>query len=136
MRTPKINVRTPKLVFLRAKEHKRGLLRRLGCASVAVSAVRRVEGGREYFTSSSPDLRRPSEKLNTILKELEINPVYTFENLGSEDIKKEILNKTKGLSGIYMIVNKITKDYYIGSASNNRLYARFCNHVIYFRGAQ
>ena len=136
MRTPKINVRTPKLVFLRAKEHKRGLLRRLGCASVAVSAVRRVEGGREYSTSSSPDLRTPSEKLNTILKELEINPVYTFENLGSEDIKKEILNKTKGLSGIYMIVNKITEDYYIGSASTNRFYARFSNHLINFHGSK
>jgi group I intron endonuclease len=35
-----------------------------------------------------------------------------------------------------MIVNKITKDYYIGSAATNRFYARFCNHVIYFRGSK
>jgi len=35
-----------------------------------------------------------------------------------------------------MIVNKITQDYYIGSASTNRLYARFSNHVIYFRGSK
>lgn len=35
-----------------------------------------------------------------------------------------------------MIVNKITNDYYIGSASTNRLYARFCNHVIYFKGSK
>ena len=33
-----------------------------------------------------------------------------------------------------MIVNKITIDYYIGSAATNRFYARFSNHVIYFRG--
>ena len=31
-----------------------------------------------------------------------------------------------------MIINKTTKDYYIGSASTGRFYARFCNHVIYF----
>jgi group I intron endonuclease len=35
-----------------------------------------------------------------------------------------------------MIVNKITKDYYIGSASTNRLYSRFSNHLIYFRGSK
>ena len=35
-----------------------------------------------------------------------------------------------------MIVNKITKDYYIGSAATNRFYARFSNHLIYFRGSK
>nr|YP_010836059.1 hypothetical protein QLP54_mgp07 [Phyllosticta yuccae]WGC90074.1 hypothetical protein [Phyllosticta yuccae] len=35
-----------------------------------------------------------------------------------------------------MIVNKTTKDYYIGSAATNRFYARFSNHVIYFRGSK
>ena len=77
-----------------------------------------------------------SERLNSIIKELELNPVYIFENLDSENIRKQILNETKDLSGIYMIVNKITKDYYIGSASTNRFYARFSNHVIYFRGSK
>ena len=35
-----------------------------------------------------------------------------------------------------MILNKITKDYYIGSASTNRFYSRFSNHLIYFRGSK
>lgn len=35
-----------------------------------------------------------------------------------------------------MIINKITKDYYIGSASTNRFYIRFCNHIIHFRGSK
>jgi group I intron endonuclease len=74
--------------------------------------------------------------LNKILRELGLNPVYIFENLETEKIKKQILNETKGLSGIYMILNKITRDYYIGSASTNRFYARFSNHVIYFRGSK
>ena len=72
------------------------------------------------------------------MKELGLlrNPVYIFENLETENIKKQILNETKGLSGIYMILNKITTDYYIGSASTNRFYARFSNHLIYFRGSK
>jgi hypothetical protein len=76
-----------------------------------------------------------SEKLNSIIKDLGLNPVYIFENLDSENIRKQILNETKGLSGIYMIVNKITEDYYIGSAATGRFYTRFSNHVIYYRGA-
>ena len=35
-----------------------------------------------------------------------------------------------------MIVSQITKDYYIGFAATNRFYARFCNHLIYFRGSK
>lgn len=77
-----------------------------------------------------------TERLNTIIEELRLNPVYVFENLDSENIRKQLLYETKGLSGIYMIVNKITKDYYIGSAATNRFYARFSNHLIYFRGSK
>ena len=77
-----------------------------------------------------------SERLNSIIKELGLNPVYILENLDTENIRKKILNETKGLSGIYMIVNKITKDYYVGSAATNRFYARFSNHLIYFRGSK
>ena len=77
-----------------------------------------------------------SDRLNSIIKELGVSPVYIFENLNLENIRKQILNDTKGLSGIYMIVNKITKDYYIGSAATNRFYARFSNHLIYFRGSK
>jgi group I intron endonuclease len=77
-----------------------------------------------------------SERLIIIITELGLSPVYIFENLDLENIRKQILNETKGLSGIYMIVNKITKDYYIGSAATNRFYGRFSNHLIYFRGSK
>jgi group I intron endonuclease len=40
------------------------------------------------------------------------------------------------LSGIYLILNKITLDYYIGSASTNRLYSRFSNHLYNFNGSK
>lgn len=77
-----------------------------------------------------------SERLISIITELGLSPVYIFENLDLENVRKQILNETRGLSGIYMIVNKITKDYYIGSAATDRFYGRFSNHLIYFRGSK
>lgn len=87
---------------------------------------------RRYSTQSTSI----SETLKTSIKELGINPVYIYENLKLENTLKQISKDTKGLSGIYMIYNKITKDYYIGSASTNRFYSRFSNHLIYFRGSK
>lgn len=89
---------------------------------------------RRYSTYSASE--NISETLKTSIKELGINPVYIYENLNLEDTKNQVLKDTKGLSGIYMIFNKITKDYYIGSAATNRFYSRFSNHLIYFRGSK
>jgi group I intron endonuclease len=77
-----------------------------------------------------------SDNLNNVIKELQLNPVYAFENLNLETTKQGILKSTLGLSGIYMIINKTTGDYYIGSAATDRFYARFSNHLIYFRGSK
>jgi group I intron endonuclease len=97
--------------------------------------------------SISTNSKRSEERLNTILKELDITPVFIFDNLVdlrssdpknkvSEKKRQEVLNTTRGLSGIYMIINKVTKDYYVGSASTNRIYSRFCSHLIYFLGSK
>ena len=97
-----------------------------------------VIGRREYSSSNTETNSNIalSLRLNEIIQELYLNPVYIFEYLNLENTRKKILNDTKGLSGIYMILNKITKDYYIGSASTNRFYPRFSNHVIYFKGSK
>lgn len=90
---------------------------------------------RKYSTNCTGN-NNISDRLNEIIKELNLNPVYVFEDLNRENIRNQVLNNTRGLSGIYMIVNKITKDYYIGSAATNRFYPRFSNHLIYFRGSK
>lgn len=95
---------------------------------------RRGRCARNYNTIA--DLPTTSDYLNNIIKELQLNPVYVFENLVLETTRQNILKSTSGLSGIYMIINKTTGDYYIGSASTNRFYARFSNHLIYFRGSK
>ena len=86
--------------------------------------------------SQKTNFNSPSETLNKIIDDLNINPVFIFENLKDEDTKKQIKKSTSDLSGVYMIVNKITGDYYIGSASTNRFYVRFSNHLIHFSGSK
>jgi hypothetical protein len=67
--------------------------------------------------------------LKTFLEEKQLKPVYIYENLHLDEIRKTILKDLKGLSGVYLVFNNITGDYYIGSASTNRFYARFSNHL-------
>ncbi len=66
----------------------------------------------------------------------ELIPVFTYNNLDLDETRKLILKDTKNLSGIYLIFNNINGDYYIGSASTNRFYSRFSNHLLYFRGSK
>lgn len=58
------------------------------------------------------------------------NPLDKNKNmivyLDMEAEKKNILQENKGKPGIYMITNKITKDFYIGQSKN--LYNRFLNY--------
>ena len=74
--------------------------------------------------------------LKKLLEQNQLRPVYIYENLHLDETRKVILKETKNLSGIYLIFNKITEDYYIGSASTNRFYARFSNHLLYFKGSK
>lgn len=96
--------------------------------------VSSLSSARYYSTKSNfPSL---SQNLLNLINELKLNPVYIFENLQLESTKQNIRISTSGLSGIYMILNKVTGDYYIGSAATGRFYARFSNHLIYFKGSK
>lgn len=70
------------------------------------------------------------------LKEKNLTPVYLYENLHLDETRKTILKSTKDLAGVYLIFNKLTGDYYVGSASTNRFYPRFSNHLLYFKGSK
>jgi len=84
--------------------------------------------------SSSVSSRTSS--VSNFLLDKNLNPVYIYENLRDESTRKQVLLDTKGLSGIYLILNKVTMDYYIGSASTGRFYARFSNHLFNFTGSK
>jgi group I intron endonuclease len=77
-----------------------------------------------------------SKVLIDFLTEKNLNPVYFYEDLHLDSTRKKIQKDTSNLSGIYLILNKVTLDYYIGSAATNRFYARFSNHLLNFRGSK
>lgn len=91
---------------------------------------------REFHNSSLLATNNSSKILIDFLKETKLNPVFSYEDLQLDEVRKKILIETSGLSGIYLILNKVTLDYYIGSASTNRFYARFSNHLFYLRGSK
>jgi hypothetical protein len=70
------------------------------------------------------------------LKVKKLKPVFQYEDLHLEDNRKMIQTDTNNLSGIYLILNKITKDYYIGSAATGKIYSRFSNHLINKTGSK
>jgi group I intron endonuclease len=87
---------------------------------------------RYNFTSSTSF----KDLLSKFLEEKELKPTHIYNDLHLDETKKAIAKDTKDLSGVYLIFNKITGDYYIGSASTNRFYSRFSNHLIYFKGSR
>jgi group I intron endonuclease len=62
--------------------------------------------------------------------------LFLYKDLSDITVKSRVLNDTRNLSGIYLILNKVTFDYYIGSASTGRFHARFSNHLFNFHGSK
>ena len=77
-----------------------------------------------------------SNRLTEFLIEKELNPVLSYEDLQLDEVKKKISFETRNLSGVYMVLNKVTLDFYIGSASTGKIYSRFYIHLISFNGSK
>jgi group I intron endonuclease len=88
------------------------------------------------YSSTTDSLSTYSNEVTVFLKEKNLKPVFIYEDLNMETVKFNILNETRYLSGIYLILNKITGDYYIGSASTGKLHSRFRNHLFNFNGSK
>ena len=91
--------------------------------------------GIRHFSVTSAR-RLISEELTKFISEKNLHPVFIYIDLLDKTVKSRVLNDTRGLSGIYLILNKVTLDYYIGSASTGRFYARFSNHLFKFNGSK
>lgn len=86
-----------------------------------------------------------SNIVSDFLIDKNLKPVFVFEdlrvapnskNMGLENTKSKIKDQTKGLSGVYLILNKITNDFYVGSASTEKFYTRFYRHLINLTGSK
>ena len=76
------------------------------------------------------------DTIDKFLNSKNIKPVFIYDNLDKDEVRRYIVKETKGLSGIYLILNKETLSYYIGSASTNRFNSRFTSHLIYLTGSK
>lgn len=74
--------------------------------------------------------------LDDFLNSSNIKPLFLYENLHLDETRKTISKDTSDLSGIYLIFNNITGDYYVGSASTNKFYSRFSRHLINLTGSK
>lgn len=113
----------------------------LGYLNIAQNGLNSKTTRNIYYTrisgnNSSPNPKVKSKILSEFIEEKNLNPVFTYEDLGNSATKKEILEETRDLSGIYLVLNKVTLDYYIGSASTNRFNKRFSAHLINFTGSK
>lgn len=79
---------------------------------------------------------RDQRSTERFIKDKNIIPVFVFEDLSINANRTRVLNETRGLSGIYLILNKTTLDYYIGSASTNKFNSRFSNHLFNLNGSK
>ena len=87
---------------------------------------------KRYYSAS----HKPQDKIKDFLTSTNLKPVFIYNNLDLDSVRKNIAKETKGLSGIYMILNKETLSYYIGSASTGKMNSRFTNHLIYLNGSK
>src|SRR6478752_10256220 len=91
---------------------------------------------RYYSTSRNNEEETSFPRINKFLLAKNLNPVFIYNNLNEDSVRRNIAKETKGLSGIYMILNKETLSYYIGSASTDRINSRFSKHLIYLNGSK
>ena len=80
--------------------------------------------------------RSVSKIVEDFLKDKNLKPVFIYEDLKNQEVKDKIKINTKDLSGVYLILNKTTLDYYIGSASTDKFYTRFYRHLINLTGSK
>lgn len=103
-------------------------------------SFRPTKGNKRYYSTSAAAQAKakakPSNRIKYFLHSKNLKPVFIYDNLDKDSVRKNIAKETKGLSGIYMILNKETLSYYIGSASTGRINSRFTSHLIYFNGSK
>lgn len=62
--------------------------------------------------------------------------MFIYEDFHMQSVNNNVLNDTRYLSEIYLILKKFTGDFYIGSASTGKFNSRFQNHLWKFNGSK
>lgn len=89
----------------------------------------------KIWNNKSKDENDKSTNLDLLLTKLSLNPVLIFKNLHLKEIQVKMKEIFKNKGGVYMIVNLVNNKFYIGSGIKNRLYIRFCSHLLHLIGS-
>lgn len=90
----------------------------------------------ETVNQETDNKNTEDEKVTKFIKDKNLSPTYRYDYLSDSTVKTRVYNETKPFAGIYLILNKLTMDYYIGSAYTGKLHARFINHLFEFKGSK
>jgi len=101
-----------------------------------ISSKRLYNTLNNYDNNSCNNEKSVSKIVEDFIKDKNLKPVFIYEDLKNQEVKEKIKNNTKDLSGVYLILNKTTLDYYIGSASTDKFYTRFYRHLINLTGSK
>ena len=66
---------------------------------------------------------------------IDITPESSYYNLHLVETQLQIQKETKQKAGVYMVVNNINRNFYVGSAISNRINTRFRSHCINLTGS-
>lgn len=90
---------------------------------------------KKYY-STNTNLGSSNKVVTDFLTDKNLKAVICFEDLQLQEIKNKINEYSKDKAGIYLILNKVTLDYYVGSAATSRFYSRFHKHLISLVGSK
>lgn len=88
------------------------------------------------YISTNIKTKQDNTQPEEIFKELNIDIKDYWVNLHDNNVRSKMIKDLKNKSGIYIIINKISRNYYVGSASIDRIYTRFCNHMLNYHGSK
>jgi group I intron endonuclease len=86
--------------------------------------------------SHDNSIQEYSKDVLDFIKNNKLKPVYIYENLSEKSIQNKVLNDTKNIAGVYLILNKFNLSCYVGSGSTNKINVRFRNHLFNFSGSK
>lgn len=59
-----------------------------------------------------------------------------YENIHKPEVQLAIREENRNKAGVYMILNKVNGERYVGSAGTDRINVKFRNHLIHRTGAK
>jgi group I intron endonuclease len=66
---------------------------------------------------------------------INITPVKSYYNLHLTETQLKIQKENSKKAGVYLIVNNVNSNFYVGSAITNRINTRFRNHCIHLKSS-